>query len=83
MNVMPIFLCVDESAESEQASKLLTDNGFSFEEVRSPHVRGPILYAPEGSFRRLEGIRMYVAIAHHARAALSLETPDKVHMAGA
>ena len=62
---MPIYLCVDNSVESKLAVKLLTERGFSFEEIKSPHVRGPVLYTPEGNFKMIEGIRMYIAIAHH------------------
>jgi len=57
-----LILQVSKDQESSSAALLLTKAGHVFERVESPHANQPVLFAPEGSFRGLSGIQIYVAM---------------------
>ena len=59
---MTLILQISKDSESSSAVLLLTKSGHSFEKVESPHASQPVLYAPEGRFRGLSGIQIYVAM---------------------
>ena len=68
----PVLL-VDDTENSRLAIELLEDNNIKFVEyhvrkfevdccVELPTTRAPALFAPEGIFRNLEGIKGYLTI---------------------
>ena len=68
----PVLL-VDDTENSRLAIELLEDNNIKFVEyhvrkfeedccVELPTTRAPALFAPEGIFRNLEGIKEYLTV---------------------
>ena len=68
----PVLL-VDDSENSRLAIELLEDNNIKFVEyhvrkfeedccVELPTTKAPALFAPEGIFRNLEGIKEYLTV---------------------
>ena len=68
----PVLL-IDDTESSQMAIKILQDNNVQFVEyhinkfesdccVDLPTTRAPALFAPEGVFRNLQGIREYLRI---------------------
>lgn len=68
----PVLL-VDDTENSRLATELLEDNNIKFVEyhvrkfkedccVELPTTRAPALFAPEGIFRNLEGIKEYLTV---------------------
>ncbi|MBC8157439.1 hypothetical protein H7X64_04660 [Armatimonadetes bacterium] len=68
----PVLL-VDDTENSRLAIELLEDNNIKFVEyhvrkfeedccVELPTTRAPALFAPEGIFRNLEGIKVYLTV---------------------
>jgi hypothetical protein len=68
----PVLL-VDDTENSQLAIELLEDNNIKFVEyhvrkfeedccVELPTTRAPALFAPEGIFRNLEGIKEYLTV---------------------
>ena len=68
----PVLL-VDDTENSRLAIEILEDNDIKFVEyhvrkfeedccVELPTTRAPALFAPEGIFRNLEGIKEYLAV---------------------
>ena len=64
------YLVVDESEESKQACELLDSHGFDYEKLERPWAKGPSLYAQEGGFHHIDGIKIYVAIAKPPKSEL-------------
>ena len=57
-----LILRMSKDSESSNAAMLLTRSGHAFEKLESPHASQPVLFAPEGSFKGLSGIQIYVAM---------------------
>ena len=68
----PVLL-VDDTENSRLATELLEDNNIKFVEyhvrkfeedccVELPTTKAPALFAPEGIFRNLEGIKEYLTV---------------------
>jgi len=68
----PVLL-IDDTENSRLARELLEDNNIEFVEyqvrkfeedccVELPTTRAPTLFAPEGLFRNLEGIKQYLTV---------------------
>lgn len=73
MAIRKPVLLIDDTENSKIARELLEDNQIEFVEyhvrrfeedccVDLPTTRAPALFAPEGLFRNLEGIREYLTI---------------------
>ena len=73
MAIRKPVLLIDDTENSRIARELLEDNHVEFVEyhvrkfeedccVELPTSRAPALFAPEGLFRNLEGIREYLSI---------------------
>ncbi len=73
MAIRKPVLLIDDSENSKIARELLEDNQIEFVEyhvrrfeedccVDLPTTRAPALFAPEGLFRNLEGIKEYLTI---------------------
>ena len=73
MAIRKPVLLIDDTENSRKARELLEDNHVEFVEyhvrkfeedccVELPTTKAPALFAPEGLFRNLEGIREYLSI---------------------
>jgi len=73
MAIRKPVLLVDDTENSRLARELLEDNNIEFVEyqvrkfeedccVDLPTTRAPALFAPEGLFRNLEGIKEYLTV---------------------
>lgn len=73
MAIRKPVLLVDDTEDSRIAIELLEDNNIKFVEyhvrkfeedccVELPTTRAPALFAPEGIFRNLEGIKVYLTV---------------------
>jgi hypothetical protein len=73
MDIRKPVLLVDDTENSRLAIELLEDNNIKFVEyhvrkfeedccVELPTTRAPALFAPEGIFRNLEGIKEYLTV---------------------
>jgi hypothetical protein len=73
MAIRKPVLLIDDTENSRIAIKLLTDNNIEFVEyhvrkfeedccVDLPTTRAPALFAPEGLFRNLQGIKEYLIV---------------------
>ena len=73
MAVRKPVLLIDDTENSRLARELLEDNNIEFVEyqvrkfeedccVELPTTRAPTLFAPEGLFRNLEGIKQYLTV---------------------
>lgn len=82
MAVRKPVLLIDDTENSRIAIKLLTDNNIEFVEyhvrkfeedccVDLPTTRAPALFAPEGLFRNLEGIKEYLIVEKDTRTETS------------
>ena len=78
MAIRKPVLLIDDTENSRIAIKLLTDNNIEFVEyhvrkfeedccVDLPTTRAPALFAPEGLFRNLQGIREYLTVEKNTR----------------
>ncbi len=64
-----LILRATKGSESSSAELLLTHSGCIFEKVENPQASQPILYAPEGSFRGLAGVEIYVSLKRAGSSA--------------
>ena len=82
MAVRKPVLLIDDTENSRIAIKLLTDNNIEFVEyhvrkfeedccVDLPTTRAPALFAPEGLFRNIEGIKEYLTVEKDTRSETS------------
>lgn len=73
MAIRKPVLLIDDTANSKLARELLEDNNIEFVEynvrkfeedccLELPTTRAPALFAPEGLFRNLEGIKEYLTV---------------------
>jgi hypothetical protein len=80
----PVLL-VDDTENSRLAIELLEDNNIKFVEyhvrkfeedccVELPTTRAPALFAPEGIFRNLEGIKEYLTVEKNNTSETSEST---------
>lgn len=55
-----IFLFYDKSVKSQAAIRMLKEAKIPFETTKSSNIAAPCVFAPEGKFKGLEGIKAFV-----------------------